>query len=74
MIGLGVLVTSGLTKEYAKNLWYSNLVYMIAAAVLILLGLVNIDNLSYVLVVTLVFELFYRIYLCIKHGKLHWII
>ncbi|BAJ01445.1 oligosaccharide flippase family protein [Shewanella violacea] len=73
MIGLGVLITSGLTKEYAKNLWYSNLVYMLLISTLVIFEMVNIDNLSYVLVGTLIFELLYRIYICIKHDKSHWI-
>lgn len=73
MIGLGVLITSGLTKEYAKNLWYSNFVYMLSVSALVIFDVVNIDTLSYVLVATLIFELLFRLYICFKNDKLHWI-
>jgi len=73
MIGLGVLITSGLTKEYSKNLWYSNLVYVLSATSLVFLGVVNVTTLSTILVSTLMFELLYRLYSCKKHDKLHWL-
>jgi PST family polysaccharide transporter len=73
MIGLGVLITSGLTKEYSKNLWCSNLVYVVSASTLLLLGIVNATTLSSILVGTLMFELLYRLYSCKKYNKLHWL-